>query len=284
MALPAGLPLIPRARLRVLGDSALALCDQAARARRRRLAGARGAVEYDLLGMLEEVDGLRVPARFREAVAAGVDEASRRGHSFFGSEHALFGILTRPGCIAGRVLTDLGVAAVVRERLLAAMDLREELLRRRELEQAPMRQMRVGQLVDRELRDRLDATIRDNTEWLRGVVREWGWPGQSLVGVDGADAAWLLAQHSDHDPAFQRQCLDRLEAAAAGGDASQSNLAYLTDRVLLKERGMQVYGTQFTSGPDGPEPQPIEDPAGVDQRRAAVGLEPLEEYRKHFPR
>jgi hypothetical protein len=161
--------------------------------------------------------------------------------------------------------------------------LREELLRRLELDQAPMREMRVGQGVDPEVMERLTATIRDNAMWLAGVIDEWGWPGRSLVGDDGANAAWLLAQHADHDPAFQRRCLDLLGAAAARGEASQSNVAYLTDRVLLKERGTQVYGTQFTAGPDGLEPQPIEDPESVDERRAAMGLVPLDEYRKLFP-
>lgn len=231
---------------------------------------------------MDEVDGLRVPTRFKRALEASVREARQRGHQFLGSEHVLLGILSEPDCIAARVLADLGVASALRERLTGVMNLREELVRRRERDQAPMRQMQVGGPVDPGLTAQLDATIRDNTAWLGGVIQEWGWPGRSLVGDDGADAAWLLAQHSDHDPAFQRTCLDLVAAAADRGDASQSNLAYLTDRVLLKERGMQVYGTQFTSGLSGPEPQPIEDPDGVDERRAAMGLGPLAEYAEFF--
>jgi hypothetical protein len=227
---------------------------------------------------VDEVDGLRVPPRFKRALEASVREARRRGHPYLGSEHVLVGILSEPDCIAARVLADLGVADAVRQRLTGVMNLREELLRRRERDQAPMRQMRIGQPVDPDLTAQLDSTIRANTAWLGGVIQEWGWPGRSLVGDDGADAAWLLAQHSDHDPAFQRTCLDVLAAAVERGDASQRNLAYLTDRVLLKERGTQVYGTQFTSGSGGPEPQPIEDPEGVDERRAAMGLGSLAEY------
>src|SRR5438105_10882637 len=105
------------------------------------------------------------------------------------------------------------------------MELREELLRRQELDQAPMREMRPGQRVEGKAIKALRATIRANTDWLRGVIDEWGWPGRSLVGEDGAHAAWLLAQHSDHDPAFQRRCLDLLEVAVARGDAGKSNLA-----------------------------------------------------------
>jgi hypothetical protein len=233
---------------------------------------------------VEELDGLAVPPRFKRALQAAVQEARRRGHSFLGSEHVLLGILSEPNSIAARTLADLGVADAVRERLIRVMDLRDELLRRRDIDQAPRREMRSGEPVDHDAMERLATTARDNAAWLNGVISEWGWPGSSLVGDDGAQAAWLLAQHSDHDPAFQRVCLDLLTVAAARGDASQSHLAYLTDRVLLKEDGKQVYGTQFTYGPNGPEPQPIEDPQGVDERRAAIGLEPLAEYRKHFDR
>jgi hypothetical protein len=142
--------------------------------------------------------------------------------------------------------------------------------------------MRVGQSVSQVAIDELQRILRENADWLKGVIREHGWPGHSLVGVDGSDVAWLLVQHADHDPAFQRECLDLLEQAVSLGEASQSNLAYLTDRVLLKEQGRQRYGTQFTHGPNGPEPQPLEDPDRVDELRAAVGLIPLAEYRKHF--
>jgi hypothetical protein len=55
------------------------------------------------------------------------------------------------------------------------------------------------------------ATVdADNLAWLKEVVAEVGWPGQSMVGEDGAHAAWLLAQHADQDPAFQRRCLELL--------------------------------------------------------------------------
>lgn len=154
------------------------------------------------------------------------------------------------------------------------VDLREELLRRLELDQALMRKM-FGKRVDPALKEQLDATIRDNTEWLRGVIRQWGWPGRTLVGEDGADAAWLLAQHSDHDPAFQRECLNLLDEAVAQGEASKKVLAYLTDRVQIKERGTQTYGTQFRV--------PIDDPEGVNQRRKAMGLGSLTAYRMLTP-
>src|ERR1700730_449942 len=131
---------------------------------------------------MDEVDGLKLPPRFKRALQAAVLEARRRSHSFLGSEHVLLGILSEPDCIAARTLSDLGVADATRQRLISVMKLREELLRRLELDQAPMREMRVGQTVDPDRVERVAATMRDNTAWLAGVVHDWGWPGRSLVG------------------------------------------------------------------------------------------------------
>jgi hypothetical protein len=38
--------------------------------------------------------------------------------------------------------------------------------------------------------------VRAHTARLRAIVSQYGWPGRSLVGEDGADAAWLLLQHT----------------------------------------------------------------------------------------
>jgi uncharacterized protein DUF6624 len=115
----------------------------------------------------------------------------------------------------------------------------------------------------------------DNLAWLKETVAEVGWPGRSLVGEDGAHAAWLLAQHADRDPAFQRRCLDLLTQAVAGREASPAELAYLTDRVLLAEGKAQEYGTQFAGREGGWAPRRLRDPEHVDERRAAAGLGPL---------
>jgi Family of unknown function (DUF6624) len=63
-------------------------------------------------------------------------------------------------------------------------------------------------------------------------------------------------------------------------EVSQSNLAYLTDRVLLAEGKEQRYGTQCTAIDGKWKPRPLEDEANVDKRRADVGLPPLAEYLK----
>ncbi len=125
----------------------------------------------------------------------------------------------------------------------------------------------------------------ENTERLRRILAEHGWPGRSRVGHQGAHNAWLIAQHADHDPAFQREALDLLTEAVARGEARPRELAYLTDRVRVNEGGEQVFGTQMKPYEHGmPVPRPIEDPERLDERRAEVGLEPFDQYMRAFSR
>ncbi|GAA2225693.1 DUF6624 domain-containing protein [Streptomyces nogalater] len=164
-------------------------------------------------------------------------------------------------------------------------DLAAELHRRAEQDQAARRRLlKTGAADDLVL---IDA---DNTAWLKQVIARHGWPGITLVGEQGADEAWLLAQHADRDPDFQRQALSRLQDAVEAGEALPRHLAYLTDRVLVASGEPQVYGTQYTHDPDGGDlrPHPVSDPSQLDTRRACVGLEPAAEadrrMRERYPR
>src|SRR6266545_453181 len=103
-----------------------------------------------------------------------------------------------------------------------------------------------------------------------------GWPARTLVGEDGAQAAWLLAQHADQDPALQRAFLDALRSAVAEGEASPAHLAYLEDRVRVHAGQPQLYGTQFTVTDGEFGPYPIEDPQRLDERREEGAPEILE--------
>jgi hypothetical protein len=84
--------------------------------------------------------------------------------------------------------------------------------------------------------------------------------------------------HADQDPILQRAFLEALGGAAADGEASPANLAYLEDRVRVHDGRSQLYGTQFTATRGRLGPYPIEDPPRLDQRRAQAGLEPFAVY------
>ena len=47
------------------------------------------------------------------------------------------------------------------------------------------------------------AVHHKNNARLWEIVRQYGWPGRALVGEDGCEAAWKIAQHAVLDPALQ---------------------------------------------------------------------------------
>jgi hypothetical protein len=116
----------------------------------------------------------------------------------------------------------------------------------------------------------------ENARRLEAILDRVGWPTAERVGAEGAEAAWLVAQHAISWPAFQRRCRALLAAAVAEGAAPPRHLAYLTDRIRFNERRPQVHGTIFDWDPEGRlSPWPIADPDGVEARRRDAGLPPL---------
>lgn len=125
----------------------------------------------------------------------------------------------------------------------------------------------------------MEAVHRRNAARLREVLAELGtWPGRSLVGDDGARAAWRIAKHSIGEPDLLRAVLPLLERAAASGEVAPVEVAMMTDRVRVFEGRPQRYGTQLDWDSTGRWMVPqgeVEDPDGVDGRRRAVGLPPI---------
>lgn len=129
------------------------------------------------------------------------------------------------------------------------------------------------------------AEDHTNTEMLERIVAEYGWPRRSTVGERAAGMAWLLAQHADHDPAFQLRVLRLMEPLVATREVSPSNYAYLYDRTMLKLVGRQRYGTQFGPCEAGVRQlRPLEPDRDLAADRAAMELQPMEEYRAQMDR
>jgi hypothetical protein len=152
------------------------------------------------------------------------------------------------------------------DNAVAEPELRDELLAMQAADQAE----RTGEASGNHDEERTDR--------LREIIAAFGWPTWDLVGRDGATAAWLMAQHSDLDVEFQRSALELLREAVEDGQASPGDLAYLEDRVAANSGEPQVYGTQIGCVDGHAVAGTIRDPEHVDERRAEVGLPPLEEY------
>lgn len=123
--------------------------------------------------------------------------------------------------------------------------------------------------------DRLKRTFDDNAVGLRAIVKQYGWPGNGLVGRDGAWAATFILFNAEL--AIKKEMLPLVQDAHRAGKTDGANYAHLLDDVRAKEGRPQVYGTYQREG-DGVHP--IEDEANVNKRRAEVGLPPLSGYPK----
>lgn len=138
----------------------------------------------------------------------------------------------------------------------------------------------VGPAMSSQLREEWTQIDTRNQARMEAIIAEHGWPGKTLVGADGASAAWMLVQH--FSPAFQEKCLPLLERAVAAGEATGKNYAYLLDRVRMHQGKPQVYGTQFKTINGVTAAHPIEDADHLDERRRAVGLGSWADYEKQI--
>ena len=120
-----------------------------------------------------------------------------------------------------------------------------------------------------------------NLAQVENLISKFGWMGKSVIGVRGNYTLWLVIQHADL--ATQEKYLPMIEKSVELGESRVIDLAYLRDRVLMRQGKKQIYGTQVV--PDkygGQNFHPIEDEANVNVRRAEVGMEPIEEYARYF--
>lgn len=136
-------------------------------------------------------------------------------------------------------------------------------------------------MVQRPFQARLCGVDAANTAWLKTEWRTSGWFTAARDGQAASGRAWLLLQHADRDPEFQRAVL--LILARETGVEGRANYAYLADRVATNAHQPQIFGTQGRCvGPGAWEPHPVAAPEGLEARRAEVGLESIAEYKTQF--
>lgn len=117
-----------------------------------------------------------------------------------------------------------------------------------------------------------------NAMVMQQIVDTIGFPSVELVGKEANDAAWLVIQHSISTPKLMKRYLELLKDNVQEDKTSAIHLAYLTDRVLSFLDQPQLYGTAFDWDENGiMNPKPFDDLELVNQRRAQLGLNTLEE-------
>src|ERR1700744_3491242 len=76
-----------------------------------------------------------------------------------------------------------------------------------------------------------DSVFNAHQHLLEQIFNKYGYPGYDLVGKQGTNNFWLMVQHCDQNPEFQKKILAAMKTEVDRGNADGKNYAYLIDRV-----------------------------------------------------
>jgi hypothetical protein len=127
-----------------------------------------------------------------------------------------------------------------------------------------------------------DSVFAVHKQQSEQLFNKYGFLGFDKVGQEGSKNFWLLVQHCDKYPAFQKEVLKAMDKEVKKGNANPNNYAYLYDRVKVNAGEKQLFGTQVTyevatTGRAIPKIG-LADSANVDRLRKEYGLHSLKEY------
>lgn len=110
---------------------------------------------------------------------------------------------------------------------------------------------------------------------VENILKKYGWLSRNEVGKTGNKALWLVLQHASLG--IQQKYFEVMKMAVQKGKASKTDLAYLEDRILMRQNKKQLYGTQYKLDEATGEMKlwDIEDPDNLNKRRESVGLGPM---------
>lgn len=132
--------------------------------------------------------------------------------------------------------------------------------------------------------------ITDSLNMIRveQIIKQYGYPGKSLVGEKTSKAAFYVIQHSKKIDKY----LPIIKKAAEKKELPFNLYAMMLDRSLMYSGKEQIYGTQGKGlevrDKNGNKEfttiiWPIKDPSNVNKRRIKAGLElTIEEYAKQL--
>ena len=114
------------------------------------------------------------------------------------------------------------------------------------------------------------------------ILDNYGWLSQNQIGYMANQSLWLVIQHAPIET--QEKYLELLKESVDKGGSEGWYLAFLEDRILMRNNKKQKYGSQLIQNKETGEYQlyPVEDPENLNKRRAKIGLEPIEDYLKSY--
>jgi hypothetical protein len=115
-----------------------------------------------------------------------------------------------------------------------------------------------------------------NQELVISLLEKCGMPASEEVSEKQLFIIWLVLQHANKK--YRKKYFPEIEKAVNNGDLPKEQYALMKDRILMEEGKPQLYGTQIRNG----KLYKLESPERVNERRKEMGMEPIEEYLKHY--
>lgn len=117
---------------------------------------------------------------------------------------------------------------------------------------------------------------QQNQKVVISLIEECGFPTMEEAGQHGYTAIFLVLQHSAGG--IIGRYYPPLAAAVERGEINKSTFALMQDRLLMNFGYKQIYGSQIMND----QLYELQAPETVNERRAEVGLGPIEAYLKYF--
>ncbi len=123
----------------------------------------------------------------------------------------------------------------------------------------------------------VEAIDRRNQVALKAMLPEdGGWFGRTAYGEDAARAAWLITVHAVNDRRLMREAAARMAPLVATAEIEPAWYASVVDRLAVLEGRPQTYGTQPVCKGGTWVIGDVEDPANLEARRTALGLQAMD--------
>lgn len=123
----------------------------------------------------------------------------------------------------------------------------------------------------------VEAVDRRNQAALKTMLpADGGWFGRTAFGEVGARGAWLIVVHAVNDRKLMREAARRMEPLVANAEVLPAWYASVVDRLAVIEGRPQTFGTQPVCKAGAWVIGEVADPAGLDARRAELGLQAMD--------
>lgn len=114
-----------------------------------------------------------------------------------------------------------------------------------------------------------------NEQKVRLLLDTYGWPSKEIAGERGNLTICNVLQHADN--AVREKYLPMMQQAVKDKKLEARFLVRAVDRIATEKGELQLYGGQmkYYAETKSFNVWPVHDPANIDKRRAAIGLEPI---------